>query len=81
MTPEFLYNSYNMLSILQNNFKTVYGSVALFCEVASVYVVVFNIFLAVVHGNLPSLGRVFGMIYLQNVFFSRYSIFDPPDFI
>ena len=44
---EFLYNSYNQLTTLQNNFNSVFGFIPLMVEIFTIFFLVLNLFLAV----------------------------------
>ena len=72
MTPteEFLYNSYNQLKVLEENFKTVFGGIPLVMESFGIFFVVLNLFIAVTFQDISSLVKALLLLYLVVTCFS-----------
>ena len=71
LSENFLYNSYKTLSVLEKNFYSVYGLISLGAEGALVFVIVSNIFMAIVLEDIPGLVRALAMSFLTRGFYSK----------
>ena len=68
---EFLYNSYNQLTVLQKNIDKVFGRVPLIAECLGIFVVVLNLFMAVTFNDLSAFVKALLLLYIFLTYFSR----------
>ena len=68
---EFIYNSYNQLTVLQKNIDKVFGRVPLITECIGLFLIVLNLFLAVTFKDLSALVKALVFLYIFLTYFSR----------
>ena len=68
---EFIYSSYNQLTVLQNNFDRVFGSVPLIMECLWIFGIVLNLFVAVIFGDYFAFVRAVLALYITLTYFTR----------